>query len=137
MAKNTQLSDVAANAQADAHARLLDDGYFRIYSGVQPEDADSPIIGQVLLATNRFAAVSAAAAEAGEVLFTGFIGENAVATGDATWYRCVKSDGSTVVMDGSIGAGGNLTLSSTSIQTGAPVQITSLSYSVAKATAGL
>ena len=36
MALNPKLSDEAANAEADAVAELLDNGYLRIYNGSQP-----------------------------------------------------------------------------------------------------
>lgn len=41
MAKNTQLSNAAVNAEADALSALLNTGYLRIYSGTQPATADT------------------------------------------------------------------------------------------------
>jgi len=51
---------------------------------------------------------------------------SANATGTATWFRIVKSDGTTFVMDGNVGtSGSDLNLSSTSIVATQPVSVTS------------
>jgi hypothetical protein len=50
----------------------------------------------------------------------------AVATGTASFFRIFKSDGTTVVMDGSVGTGSaDMILDNTSIATGQTVTITS------------
>lgn len=128
MPRNTQISELAANAVADAVARLLDGGYLRIYTGPQPASADTDLTSQQLLATNRFSNPSAASAAAGVVDFGALESAAAEASGAATWFRCTKADGTTVVMDGSMAADGNIVLSSYDIQTGGNVQITGFSY---------
>ena len=51
---------------------------------------------------------------------------SANATGTATWFRIVKSDGTTHVLDGSVGtSGSDLNLTTTSITLGQPVSVTS------------
>jgi hypothetical protein len=135
MALTQKLSNAAANAQADAVARLLDNGYLRIYSGGQPTDADTAIGAQVLLAELRFNATSAPAAVAGVLTFNAFTADSSAdATGTATWFRALKSDGSTVVYDGSVGiSGANMNLNSVAIQSGAAVSISSGTFTNSKA----
>lgn len=137
MAKNTQLSDTTVNAQGDAMARLLDNGYIKIYDGTQPANANTAVSTQNLLATLRFAATSAPATSAGVITFNAIAAVNAAATGPASWFRCLKSDGTTVVFDGSIAtASSNMNFNSVAIQSGAQVSITSFTHTVAAATSG-
>jgi hypothetical protein len=134
MALNLKISNTAANAEADALARLLDNGYLRIYSGTQAADADTAIGAQVLLAELRFNATSAPAASAGVLTFNAFTSDSSAdATGTATWARALKSDGTTVVFDESVGtSGANLNLNSVAISAGAAVSVSSHSYTVPK-----
>lgn len=141
MAKNTQMADATVNAQADALSDLLDNGYLRIYDGSQPATADTAITSQVLLAELRFNATAAPAASGGVLTFNAFTADSSAnATGTATWYRCLKSDGSTVVMDGNVGATGStscLEMATTSITTGVQVSVTSFTHDVKNSTSGL
>lgn len=140
MAKNTQLTNAVVNAQADALARQLDNGYLRIYSGTQPATADTGLSGNTLLAELRFAATSAPAASAGVLTFNAITADSSAdATGTATFFRAYQSNGTSVVMDGTVGATGstsNLELNSASIVSGAQVSVTSFTHTVAKATSG-
>ena len=142
MAKNTQLTDLAVNTEADALARLLDGGWCDIYDSTgtgQPATADTAITTQVKLAHVGFNATSAPAASGGVLTMNPMTADAAAdATGTATWARCYKADGTTKVMDVSVGTGGtfNIVLNSTAIQVGAQVSITSFTHTVAKATAG-
>jgi hypothetical protein len=102
MPLNTQVSTAIVNGQADYMARQLDDGYFYIMGGVQPASADVAITTQPIIAILRFDVVSAPAATNGEISFT-IIQDIAMQDGTMTWYRCFKSDNTTVVMDGNIG----------------------------------
>lgn len=132
MANNLKISTTAVNTQADALSDLLDNGYLRIYDGTQPANANTAITTQVLLAELRFNATAAPAASGG-VLTMNSITQDSSAnnTGTATWFRALKSDGSTVVFDGSVGtASCDLNLGSTSITSGASVAVTSMTYTV-------
>lgn len=132
MASNLKISSTAVNAQADALSDLLDNGYLRIYDGTQPANANTAITTQVLLAELRFNATAAPAASSG-VLTMNSITQDSSAnnTGTATWFRALKSDGSTVVFDGSVGTSGcDLNLGSTSITSGASVAVTSMTFTV-------
>lgn len=138
MAKDTQLSNAAVNAEADALARLLDNGYRRVYNGSKPATANTAITSQTLLAELRFAATSAAAAVDGVVTWTLIADASANADGTAAWFRDLSSDGTTAIMDGTVGTSGeNLNLSTTSILAGQQLAITSATHTVAKATSGL
>ena len=132
MANNLKISTTATNAQADALSDLLDNGYLRIYDGSQPANANTAITSQVLLAELRFNATAAPAASGG-VLTMNSITQDSSAnnTGTATWFRALKSDGSTVVFDGSVGtSGSDLNIGSTSITLGASVAVTSMTFTV-------
>jgi hypothetical protein len=134
MANNPKFANVTVNAEADALARLLDNGYLRVYSGSQPTNADTALGAQVLLAELRFNATSAPAASAGVLTFNALTSDtSADATGTAAFYRALKSDGSSVVMDGSVGtSSADLVLNSTAIQSGAQVDVTSFAVTVSK-----
>jgi hypothetical protein len=137
MSKNTQIASAVVNTQADALSALLNSGYIKIYDGTQPADANTAVSTQTLLCTLTFSATAAPSASNGLITFNTITGANAVATSTATWYRCLKSDGTTVVMDGSIGtSGANLNLVTTSIVSGQPVSITSFTHDVNPATSG-
>jgi hypothetical protein len=59
---------------------------------------------------------------------------SANATGTATWFRIVQSDGSTHVMDGSVDtSGADLNLNTTSIVAGANVSISSATITAGNA----
>lgn len=134
MPLSPRLSNVGANEEADKLGALLNNGYLRIYDGTQPANADTAITTQVLLAELRWNATAFAAAAAG-VAAANAITEDASAnnTGTATWFRALKSDGTTVVFDGSVGtSGSNLNLNSTSIIAGAPVRVTSFTITEQK-----
>jgi len=138
MSKNTQLSDVAANAEADAIGRLLDNGYLRIYDGAQPADADTAVTTQNLLAELRFAATSAPAALGGVLTFSTIAAVVAAATGTAAWFRALKSDGTSAVFDGSVGASAaNMILAALNIQADSQVSVGNFTYTAQKAATGV
>jgi hypothetical protein len=134
MALNPKLSNVAANAEADAVCALANNGFLRIYDQTQAVTADTAVGAQVLLAELTFGATAFGAASAG-VATANAIGQDASAnaTGTATWFRVLKSDGTTVLFDGSVGtSGANLNLNSVAISSGAAVQVTALTFTAQK-----
>lgn len=140
MAKDTQMSNNAVNVEANALARRLDNGYRRIYSGTKPATADTALSGNTLLAELRFEATSAPSASNGVLTFTINTDTSANNDGTATFFRDFESDGTTVVMDGTVGTTGstsNLELNTTTFVTGQQVAITTATHTVAKATTGL
>lgn len=105
-------------------------GYLRIYSGTQPADTTAPITGSVLLIEFQFVASPFPPASGGQAFAdTSTLTGTATGTGEATFYRAVESDGTTVIMDGSVGVfGGDLNLSQTAISTGDEVIITTFAF---------
>jgi len=134
MANNPNLSNLGANDGADAIAAHLDDGYLRIYNGSQPATADDALSGQTLLAELRFGNPAFAAASGGVANANAITPDSSAnATGTASWYRCLKSDGTTVICDGEIGtSGSDINMNSTSIQAGAEVSVTGFALSIIK-----
>lgn len=118
----------ARNAAANAIGTLCDNGYVRIYTGAQPATPDSVATG-TLLAELRFAATAFGASVAGVITAAAIATVAAAATGTAGYVRALKSDGTTAVFDGDVGtSAAALILNSTAIQSGATVQIASLTY---------
>lgn len=139
MASNLFLSDTAAKAEADAVAALANSGTLKIYAGTQPTDANTAVGAQTLLGTLTFGATAFGASAASgttpsrvaTATANAITGDtSADATGTATWFRVLKSDGTTVVMDGSVGTSGcDLNLATTSIVAGVDIEVTSFTLS--------
>lgn len=135
MALNTKLSDAAVNAEANALAVLLNSGYLRIYSGTQPVDGNTaPGGGNALLAELRFGSTAFGSAAAGVITANPITADpDAAASGTAAWFRCFKSDGTTPILDGSIGTSGcNINVAATSIVQHMNVSVPSFSHTVTK-----
>jgi hypothetical protein len=129
MALNPHFSDTGANAAANALTALLNSGKLRIYDGSQPANANTAVSTQTLLAELTFNATAFGAASAGVAAANAITSATAAATGTAAWFRAVKSDGTTVVWDGSVGtSGANLNLATVAISSGATVSVSALTY---------
>lgn len=139
MALNTQLANATVNAEADALSALLDNGYLRVYDGTQPATADTAISTQVLLAELRFNVDAAPAAVGGLLTFNAITSDSSAnASGTAAWFRCLKADGTTVVMDGSVGtSAANMILATTTITLGQTVSCSSFTHDVLNSSSGL
>lgn len=125
------LTTAVRNAKLDAittqagNAALL-----RIYDGSAPANANAALSGNTKLAELVMGTPFAAGASGG-VLTAGAISNDASAdaTGTASFYRVYKADGTTVISQGSVGAGsGDLSLNTTSIVSGGPVAVSSFTY---------
>jgi hypothetical protein len=111
------------NAQLDAITTYAGAGAkLRIYDGTRPATGGT---ATTLLAEFTLGSPFAPAASGGVLSPTLPSAVNAGATGTATWFRVVKADGTTHVLDGSIGA--EMTLNTASITSGLQVSITSWS----------
>jgi hypothetical protein len=131
MASVLRLSNVFANAGVDAACALANTGYIRIYNGTQPADPQTAP-GATLLAELRFNAAAFGASALGVAIAAAIADcTDAAATGAATWFRALKSDGTTPLFDGSAGAtsGFDLNLNSAAIQIHAKVSVTSMTFS--------
>lgn len=116
--RNSRLD--AITTRAGASAKL------RIYDGSRPATG-AAITTQTLLAELTCNASAFAAAAANGVLTLNAISDDSSANngGTATWFRITQSDGSTHVLDGSVGtSGADLNLSTTTIVVGAVVSVT-------------
>lgn len=125
---NPLFYDLTEEAALNARTALLNSGFLAIYTGSQPA-LDGSLTG-TLLVTLSFGstAFAAATAAAGTATATA----NAVAsgtagnTGTAGYFALLKSDGTTVVMTGTVGtSNADLVGPSTSITSGATVQVSS------------
>jgi hypothetical protein len=134
MGLNPKLTGLAATAEADAVAALLNNGWIRVYSGLQPSTADEAISSQVVLAELRFGNPAFGSASDGAAAANAITGDSSAnATGTATWFRCFQSDGTTPVFDGSVGtSNSNLVLNSVEISAGAQVDVTSFTFTAQK-----
>jgi hypothetical protein len=133
MALNFKQTNLAVNTGVDAITALLNSGKIQIYDGAQPATADTAIGSQVLLAELTFGATAFAAAVAGVAAANAITQDSSAnASGTASWFRAVKSDG-TAVFDGSVGtASANLIVNTTAIVAGVPVACSSLTYTFPK-----
>jgi hypothetical protein len=134
VANNPKLSTIAANAAADAVTPLLAAGYLRLYDGTQPPTADTAVSTQVLLAELRYGTPAFGAAVNAIATANAITPDaSANATGTATWFRALKSDGTTVVFDGSVGTtAADLVLSAVAIAAGTAVSVTAFTYEQAR-----
>ena len=142
MALNTQLANATVNGQGDNLSARLNSGFLRIYDGTQPATADTAVSTQVLLAELTFSATAAPATSNGLITFNAITSDSSAnATGTPTWFRAVQSNGTTVVMDGSVGASGaNLNLSGLTggqIIIAGTVAVSSFTHDVLNASSGL
>lgn len=123
------LADNVRNARADEITVARDAGAgpaeIRIYDGVRPAKGGAVT---TLLGTCTYGDPSSPAAVGGVLTANAITGDaSADATGTATWYREVDSNG-TFVMDGDVslsGGGGDLILNDVNIVAGLPININS------------
>ena len=133
MSINLQISNTAANAAVAALAALANGGSIALYTGTQPANANTGLSGNTLLA--QLALSATAFSVTGNVATANTItSATAAATGTATWFRVYKSDGVTVVFDGTVGTSGcDLNMNSVAISSGATVAISSLTFTLNEA----
>jgi hypothetical protein len=142
MASNIHVAAAYRKAMLDASASLKTDansGVLNIYSGTQPADGDTALSGNTLLASLTMNATAfsgpSGTASTDQVLTAGSITQDssADATGTATFFRLFKSDGTTKILDGSVGtSAADLNLNTTSIVSGAAVSVTSMTLTLVK-----
>ena len=97
----------------------------RIYDGSQPANANTAITTQTLLVSLPVSG-SFGTDSNGTITLSAVTSASAVATGTASFFRIVKSDGTTVVMDGSVGtSNADMILNTTAIANTQTVAISS------------
>ena len=111
------------NAQMDAITTFAGAGAkLRLYSGARPATGGAVT---TLLSEHTLGTPFAPAAAAGVLSPTLPANVSASATGTAAWFRVVKADGTTHVMDGDCGtAGTDMVLNSTALTLGVAVAVT-------------
>lgn len=136
MALNTQMSDLAVNTEADSLTALFANGYLRIYSGTQPATADTALSGNTLLAELRFGATAFGSASSGVLTANAITSDSSADnSGTASFFRALKSDGTTVLMDGNVGtSSANMVVATTTITAGQTVSCSSFTIDVRNST---
>ena len=114
MSSNLFFADATAAAANDAVKALFNSGKLEIYNGSQPTDANTAVGAQTLLATFTCASTAFGSSAAtgttptrSSLATAAAISDvTAGASGTASWFRAYKSDGTTVICDGSVGTSG-------------------------------
>jgi hypothetical protein len=111
------------NAQLDAITTFAGNAaLLRVYDGTRPATGGT---ATTLLGTFTLGSPLASGAAAGVLSPTLPSNTTGAAAGTATWFRIVKSDGTTHVIDGSVGtSGADLNLNTTTISVGVTMAIT-------------
>jgi len=125
MPSNLKYSNGTRNAQQQGLITYAGSGsIIRLYDGSQPANANTAIIAQTLLVSLTIAGGFGTDSN-GTITLGAVTSGTAVASGTASFFRIVKSDGTTVVMDGSVGtSGSDLNLNTTTISSSQTVSIT-------------
>jgi len=112
------------NARADAITTFAGgSGKLRFYSGTRPATGGT---ATTLLAELTMNVTMAPAASGGVLTMNAITGANASSTGTGAWWRLLKSDGTTIVMDGDLAtSGSDLNITSTAFVSGQPVAASS------------
>lgn len=118
------LRNLALNAQKPEY----DNGYIRVYSGTRPTDASTALSGNTLLAELRFGATAFPTTSTGVLTANSITADSSAdATGTASFVRCLKADGTTALIDLSVGVGsGEVQFATLSFVAAALVTLSSL-----------
>lgn len=125
MPSNLKYSNGTRNAQQQGLITYAGTGsIIRLYDGTQPTNANTAISTQTLLVSLTIAGGFGTDSN-GTITLGAVTNGTAVASGTASFFRIVKSDGTTVVMDGSVGtSGSDLNLNTTTVASSQTVSIT-------------
>jgi hypothetical protein len=125
MPSNLKYSNGTRNAQQQGLITYAGTGsIIRLYDGTQPANANTAISTQTLLVSLTIAGGFGTDSN-GTITLGAVTSGTAGASGTAAFFRIVKSDGTTVVMDGSVGtSGSDLNLNTTTIASAQTVSIT-------------
>src|SRR6266704_3232939 len=125
--KTLRTSIAARNAMLNALASGASNGFVRIYGGEQPVTPEEQISTQPILAELDFGNPAFSAASGGVITANAIEDEDdALASGTATWFRIVGSNG-IALWDGSVGESGtDMILDSVKIKAHARVSVISL-----------
>ena len=126
MASNLKYSNGTRDAQQQGLITYAGTGaIIKIYDGTQPASANTAITTQTLLVSLPISG-SFGTDSNGTITLSAVTNGTAVATGTAQFFRITQSNGTTVVMDGSVGtSSADMILNNTSIATTQTVSISS------------
>lgn len=103
-----KITVAVANAMLDAGiGTVANSGKLRIYDGAKPASCATGITTQVKLMEFTMATDAFPAASGGVLTAAAMAASVAVAAGTAAWFRLFQSNGSTVLMDGTVGEAGS------------------------------
>lgn len=107
----------------------------RIYNGTPPANVGTALSGNTLLAELTCNSTFAPSASSGVLTLNSITSDSSAdATGTASFFRIYKSDGTTAVLQGTVGTSGeDLNLNTTSIVSGAQVAVTSFTITAGNA----
>lgn len=127
------ITNLNRSRAADAVLVRANSGSLRIYSGTAPANIDAALGGAVLLATLPLSATAFGAASSGVATANAITSATAAASGTASFFRVLESDGVTGVYQGTVGTtGAELNLSTVSILAGGTVSVSSMTYTQAQ-----
>jgi hypothetical protein len=124
--KNAMLDTFTSGIGASPIIRIYD------ATGGVPANADAALGSQVLLGTLTMSATPFPAASSGTLTANAITQDSAAdATGTAAFFRILNAAGTTTYAQGSVGtSGADMNLNTTSIVTGGPISVTSLTISI-------
>jgi hypothetical protein len=134
MASNMHFSALARNAMLDTlNTSISTGGLLIFYSGTQPATADTAVSGNTVLAQLALASSPFGAAASGVVTAATITQDSSAdATGTATWASFTKSNGTTRVLDVSVGtSGADINMNSVAFVSGAAIQVSSYTITLA------
>lgn len=132
MASNLKIAQNTAQTQATALVgAFTNTSTLNIYSGAQPATPETGLSGNTLLATITLPASAAFTSSNGVMTAAAISNATIIATGTAAWFRWVKSDGTTVIADGSVGtSGADMNISSVAFASGATLATSSFTLTI-------
>jgi hypothetical protein len=131
MASNLSLAANTAKVMLNAITTIASAGYIEIFSGTQPASSDTGITTQVELVSLPLNSTAFGTPASGQMSAGAITPATAIATGTASWFRMYETDGTTAIMDGSVGTSGcDLNLVSTTITSGDIIGVTSFTITL-------
>ena len=126
-----EIAVAARTAAIDAVKILANTGFIRIFSGAPPDPDSAPgtLLAELDFIATAFGATTDDGTNSSATANAITQEASAPATGTASYYRVLQSNGTTVAWQGNsittTGGGGDLELNTLTITTGLPVDITS------------
>ena len=136
--KNMTLSELVVNAQADALAKMASGGFFDVFDGQQPMNADVGLTGQTCGVSLQMGSPAFGPAVDGRIHAHAMSGIVVNPLYLATWGRAFAADHATVLWDFTVGVGDefNMPVRTATFLEGTTVEMVKYTHSVLKATPG-